>query len=120
MAAMPLIHVFTSAEAPNASRTQALLKALSARLAQHFNKPERYVMTCLTPRAHMTFGGSDEPACYVEVKNIGIMTPQLTRAMSADLCEQLNNALGVPINRIYIEFADEQQHLWGYDGRTFA
>jgi len=117
---MPLIHVSTSTEAPNADRTQALLKTLSARMAQHFNKPERYVMTCLAPRAHMTFGGSDEPACYVEVKNVGTMTPELTRALSADLSEHLSNALGVPTNRIYIEFADEQPHLWGYDGRTFA
>ena len=117
---MPLIKIHTSGTLPDADRTSALLRDLSALLARRFGKPESYVMTCLTERAAMTFGGSFEPTCYAEVKNIGSMSPELTEALSADLCERLSTALGVARDRIYIEFADAKPHLWGYDGATFA
>ncbi len=120
MAAMPLINVFTSAEPPAPEAADSLLKDLSARLAQHTGKPETYVMTCLVPRTRMTFGGSDEPTCLVEVKSIGRMEPVRTETMSADFCERLSKALGVAPDRIYIDFTDVSPHLWGWNGSTFG
>jgi phenylpyruvate tautomerase PptA (4-oxalocrotonate tautomerase family) len=117
---MPLLNVFTSAELPSPDVADRLLKDLSAELALHLDKPERYVMTSLLPRARMTFGGSTEPACYVEVKSIGTMSPEQTQAMSRALCARLSETLHVPGNRIYIEFANAEAHLWGHDGETFA
>jgi phenylpyruvate tautomerase PptA (4-oxalocrotonate tautomerase family) len=117
---MPLIKIHTSAELPDSTKTSALLSDLSALLAQRFGKPESYVMTCLTERATMTFGGTSEPACYAEVKNIGTMSAALTKTLSADLSARLSAALGVSKARIYIEFEDAKPHLWGYDGSTFA
>jgi phenylpyruvate tautomerase len=117
---MPFLHVFTSARLPESRVAQALLERLSATLADQLKKPEKYVMTCLTPEAEMTFGGSSEPACYVELKNIGEFTPELTERLSARLCEMLAQGLGVAKSRIYIEFANAEPHLWGYDGQTFA
>jgi len=117
---MPLLNIYTSAEPPDAAKADALLKDLSARLAKHVGKPEAYVMTCLVPRTRMTFGGTTAPACYVEVKNIGVFTPELTARMSGEVCELLKGALGVAPNRIYIEFCEAKPHLWGYDGETFA
>ncbi|MCB9578261.1 MAG: hypothetical protein H6717_14645 [Polyangiaceae bacterium] len=117
---MPLIKVHSSAEPPPKERVAQVLEALSARLAGHLSKPERYVMTCWMPRAEMTFGGSHDPALYVEVKSIGSMTSEQTRAMSADFCALLTEATGVPSSRTYIEFADAKPHLWGFDGDTFA
>lgn len=117
---MPVLNVFTSAEPLEPAAADELLKDLSRRLAQHLGKPERYVMTCLVPRPRMTFGGSTAPACYVEVKSIGRMTPAQTEQMSADLCARLGEALAVARDRIYIEFSDAQPHLWGFDGGTFA
>lgn len=117
---MPLIKIHTSGDLPDAKQTSALLGDLSALLARRLGKPESYVMTCLTERARMTFGGSSEPACYAEVKNVGTMSPELTATLSADLCDRLSKALGVARDRIYIEFADAKPHLWGYDGSTFA
>jgi phenylpyruvate tautomerase PptA (4-oxalocrotonate tautomerase family) len=117
---MPLIHVTTSADVPDERARNALLEDLSRRLASHLGKPETYVMTCLTPRAWMTFAGTEAPACYVEVKSIGVMTPEQTRAMSADFCARLSATLGVSADRIYIEFQDADRHLWGFNGHTFA
>jgi hypothetical protein len=118
---MPLLNIYTSADVPSVSpKIDGLLKDLSARLAQHLKKPEAYVMTCLLPRTRMTFGGTTDPTCFVEIKNIGVLSPELTEKMSGDVCAVLEAALGVPQSRIYIEFCEAKPHLWGHDGGTFA
>ena len=117
---MPLINVFTSAELPAPEKTDALLKDLSALLAKRFGKPERYVMTSLVPRPRMTFAGTTAPACFVEIKNIGEISAALGRTLSADVTARLNAALGVPADRIYLEMAHVEAHLWGWNGDTFG
>lgn len=117
---MPLINVYTSANPPAPERRSALLRSLSSTLARELGKPESYVMTCLTPQTSMTFGGTDAPACYAEVKNIGALAPEKTARLSGVLCTLLASELGVAKNRIYIEFACPEPHLFGFDGETFA
>lgn len=116
---MPLIKVQTSI-APDAAIVSSLLKTLSASLAQHTGKPESYVMTALEPGVAMTFGGTTDPVCYIEVKSIGSFSPAQTKAMSQDFCQTIAGAIGVPANRIYIEFADAKGALWGWNGSTFG
>lgn len=117
---MPLIQIVSSAEPPPHEARQRLLAALSHALAARFGKPERWVMTSLLPRAEMTFGGTSEPACYVEVKNIGTMTDDDARHVSADVTAVLTAALGVREDRVYIELTDATGRLWGHAGGTFA
>lgn len=116
---MPLIKVQTSIT-PDAATTTTLLKQLSASLAKHTGKPESYVMTALEPGIAMTFAGTDAPVCYIEVKSVGSMSPTQTKAMSQDFCQQVSSAIGVPQNRIYIEFADAKGFMWGWNGSTFG
>ncbi|NEO38226.1 MAG: hypothetical protein F6J94_23380 [Moorea sp. SIO1F2] len=117
---MPLIKVQTSIDAPESAAVEGLLKNLSGKLAEHVGKPEAYVMTAFEPGVAMTFAGSFDPVCYVEIKNIGTMKPTQTKAMSQDFCKTINETLGVALNRIYIEFADAQRHMWGWNGSTFG
>jgi phenylpyruvate tautomerase PptA (4-oxalocrotonate tautomerase family) len=56
----------------------------------------------------------------LEIKSIGTMKPDQTAAMSQDFCQQINQTLGVPKNRIYIEFADAKDAMWGWNGTTFG
>lgn len=119
-AAMPLIQIVSSAEPPAADARARLLDKLSRLLATHFGKPEQWVMTSLGPRVEMTFGGTTEPAAYIEVKNVGNMTPEDARRITADVTREVSLALGVRENRIYIELTDAKPHLWGHDGGTFA
>jgi phenylpyruvate tautomerase PptA (4-oxalocrotonate tautomerase family) len=120
LGAMPLVKLFTSADPLPPERATALLEALSARLAKSLSKPESYVMTCLMPQTQMTFAGNtDQPSCYLEVKNIGTLSPIQTRALSAELTAEVCAAFGVPPERTYIEFNDAQPHLWGHAGETF-
>ncbi|HET6151029.1 MAG TPA: phenylpyruvate tautomerase MIF-related protein [Polyangia bacterium] len=117
---MPLINVFTSADLPSAEKVDALLRDLSALLAKRFSKPERYVMTSLVPRPRLTFAGTASPACFVEIKNVGEIAPALARSLSADVSSRLQQALGVPPDRIYLEMAHVEGHLWGWNGDTFG
>jgi len=115
---MPLLKITTSV---SASREQSkLLANLSQLIADRLGKPESYVMTAIEHPSLMTFGGTTEPACYVELKNIGRFSAELTQRLSAELCERLSSALGVAPNRIYIEFSDAEGYLWGHDGETFG
>ena len=116
---MPLLKIVTSAK-PAAETRAKLLTELSVLLAARLGKPEAYMMTSIESGLEMTFGGTTGPACYVEVKNVGRFTPELTEQLSAGLCERLERALDVPKNRIYIEFSDAQGYLWGHDGQTFG
>lgn len=117
---MPLIKVQTSISNPDSAVVEALLKQLSASLAKHTRKPEAYVMTAFEGNIPMTFGGSTDPVCYVEVKSVGSFSPDQTQAMSQDFCTQLSAATGVPSNRIYIEFGDAKGYLWGWNNATFS
>lgn len=117
---MPLINVFTSAPPPEADRIDALLLGLSETLSKELKKPESYVMTCLNAGLSMTFAGTTLPACYAEVKNVGALSADTTARLSKILNQMLVEAFGVEKDRIYIEFANVEPHLFGFNGETFA
>jgi phenylpyruvate tautomerase PptA (4-oxalocrotonate tautomerase family) len=117
---MPLIKVQTSVSAPEKAEVESILKTLSAKLAKHTGKPESYVMTTFEADIPMTFAGTTEPVCYIEIKSVGTMKPEQTEAMSQEFCQQINQTLGVAKNRIYIEFADAKGAMWGWNGTTFG
>lgn len=117
---MPLLQLQTSAQVAPAGDPTGLLKDLSALLARELGKPEAYVMVSFQHCSQLLFGGTDEPACFAVLKNIGTFTPSQTDKLSALLCAKLSPAFGVPANRIYIEFVDAKPHLWGYDSGTFS
>ncbi|NJO80230.1 MAG: hypothetical protein HC827_18145 [Cyanobacteria bacterium RM1_2_2] len=117
---MPFIKVQTSVPTPDRAAAEVLLKSLSSSLAKHTGKPEAYVMTAFEPDVAMTFAGTLDPVCYVEIKSVGTMQPDQTQAMSQDFCQKINAALGVATNRVYIEFADAKGYMWGWNGSTFG
>ncbi|MDJ0675449.1 MAG: phenylpyruvate tautomerase MIF-related protein [Calothrix sp. MO_167.B42] len=117
---MPLIKVQTSVPTPTKSEIEAMLKSLSAKLAKHTGKPESYIMTAFESGVPMTFAGNTDPVCYLEIKSVGTMKPEQTKSMSQDFCQEINQTLGVPQNRIYIEFADARGAMWGWNGKTFG
>jgi phenylpyruvate tautomerase len=115
---MPLLALFTSAPPP--PDAGPLLGELSALLARELDKPESYVMVSLTPRPQMIFGGSTAPACYAELKNVGTLSAARIELLSGTLCDRLSRGLGVPPDRIYIEFTNADGALWGWNGGTFG
>jgi phenylpyruvate tautomerase len=117
---MPLLHISTSAPPAEEAKRAQLLKGLSALVARLLGKPERYVMISLAAREEMSFAGSNAPACYAELKNVGRLTPDQTEELSKVLCQELSRGLGVAQDRIYIEFTNADGAMWGWNGGTFA
>lgn len=114
---MPTLIIKTNAELPRDDRAP-LLKAASAMVADMLGKPERYVMVLLEPIAEMCFGGDMAPSAYLELKSLGL-PEQRTPDFSNILCRFIETQLKVPSERIYIEFAAPERHLFGFDGGTF-
>lgn len=117
---MPLIKVHTSVAKPDSSQVDSLLKTLSSQLSKHLGKPESFVMTALQPEVAMTFSGTTDPVCYIEIKNVGGINPDQTKAMSQEFCQEVENHLGVPANRTYIEFAEAKGSMWGWNSSTLG
>jgi phenylpyruvate tautomerase PptA (4-oxalocrotonate tautomerase family) len=114
---MPFLKLQTNAAVPEDSREDLLLKA-SRTTAEALGKPERYVMVALEDRVPMSFAGDTAPLAYLELKSIGLPRER-TREPSATLCALVEEALGIPRERVYIEFADAPRPLWGWNGATF-
>jgi len=114
---MPYLKIQTNAPL-DAMTGRKLIGAASQLLAERLGKPERYVMVALTPVAQMLFAGEDAPLAYLEVKSIGLPR-KLTADLSKSLCGLLHDILGIAPARIYIEFADAEPDMWGWNGATF-
>ena len=99
-------------------KSKALMVAASKQLARDLGKPERYVMVELTTNPAMLLGGTDNPAAYLELKNIGLPTGQ-TKNLSQSLTLLLEDELEILPSRIYIEFSDVKGGFWGWNGSTF-
>lgn len=117
---MPLIKVQSSIAQPEKSTVESLLRNLSRKLAKHLGKPESYVMTAFESDLPMSFAGTFDPVCYVEVKSVGNMSSSQTKAMSQDFCHEISQELGIESDRIYIEFANAQGYMWGWNESTFG
>ncbi len=114
---MPLLKIQTN-QPVEADVGNNLIRKASQQVAGLLGKPERYVMVSLEENPAMLFGGSDEPLAYLELKSIGLpetRTGELSRALAA----LMNTELGLPADRIYIEFADAPRSMWGWNGGTF-
>ena len=111
---MPSINLKTSLKLEEKNE---LLKAISSELSSLTGKPENYVMTSIDDGVAMTFSGTSDPCCYVEIKSIGSLNPS---KMSEIFCQIISTQIGIPSERIYIEFSDVPANLWGWDGRTFG
>ena len=113
---MPFIQVNTSSKS-DVENVDLLQKDISKMIAVLTGKPENYVMTMIQRDNKMTFAGSDEPCCFINVKSIGSLTPS---SMSKSLCELIASNTNIKTNRIYIEFIDVKASNWGFNGSTFG
>ncbi|WP_020565206.1 phenylpyruvate tautomerase MIF-related protein [Methylosarcina fibrata] len=100
-------------------QTQPLLRQLSQLVADGTNKPESYVMVELADKKPLIFAGTDVPLAYLECKSIGLSGRQ-AKSLSASLCQLLDKQLGIPPERVYIEFSNCPAEFWGWNGSTFG
>ena len=114
---MPYLKIQTNREI-NESRQKDLLEKASATVSEQLGKPESYVMVTIDPPRPMLFAGNDDPAAYLELKSIGLPADS-TKYISAALCKLVSEELSINKDRVYIEFANAERNMWGWNGATF-
>ena len=114
---MPLLSIDTNI-AMDSAEAKDFIQSASKVVAEMLSKPERYVMVKLENNPHMLFDGNDEPLVYAELKSLGLPETQ-TKEFSAQLMEFLSTKTGVAADRVYIEFANAERHMWGWNASTF-
>ncbi len=114
---MPYLRIQTNLPL-NKKAERTILKEASSLVATELGKPEEYVMVALQPDTPMGFAGSDDPAAFIELKGIGLPAAKTNR-LSQVLSGLINEHLGIPSQRIFLNFADIPPNLWGWNGDTF-
>ena len=68
----------------------------------------------------MLMSGKPGDAAFVDVRGIGGLSGDVNRRLSQKVCGLLNESLGVPPDRIYLNFTELEASNWGWKGNTFG
>ena len=115
---MPLLTLTTNVSLTPEQKSSLPVK-LSAETARLLGKPESYVMVIVQDGQTMIMGGNNEGTAYLKLKSLGLPESD-TASLSEALCDLVNDSLGIPADRIYIEFFNPPRHLWGWNRGTFG
>ena len=115
---MPMLKLQTSVPLSDEQRS-ALLPTLSKLLVEGIGKPEQYVMV-IVETASILMAGKTGPAALAEVRSIGGLNGRVNSQLSQKLCTLLEQTLGIPASRVYINFANVAADQWGWNGNTFG
>ena len=119
---MPLLKLETTVVLTDEKR-KALLASLSKIVAETIGKPEQYVMVTIGPAAipaAILMSGKPGDAAFVDVRGIGGLSGDVNRQLSQKVCRLLNESLGVPQERVYLNFIEVEAGNWGWKGNTFG
>ncbi len=115
---MPLLKLETTVALSNEMKN-AVLASLSKIVAGTIGKPEQYVMVVINPAA-MLMSGKPGDAAFVDIRSIGGLGDDVNRRLSQKIGSLLSESLGVPPDRIYLNFTDVPAANWGWNGDTFG
>jgi phenylpyruvate tautomerase len=115
---MPLLKLETTVPL-SADKQSALLASLSRIVAESIGKPEQYVMITIRA-ASMMMSGKPGDAAFVDVRSIGGLSGEVNRVLAQRVCKLLKESLGVPPDRVYLNFADVKPGNWGWNSQTFG
>lgn len=118
---MPLIIIKTNVPEVLPAIREAIHEQGQTALSSILQKSRDYVMSLLELGQDMSFAGNSSASCaYVEIKNVGIINPEISLEITKEITRNLNEHLGIDPKRVYIEFQQSKRHLWGWAGKTFA
>jgi phenylpyruvate tautomerase len=115
---MPLLKLETTVTLAD-DKKKVLLAALSKIVAGTIGKPEQYVMVTVSPAA-ILMSGKPGDAAFVDIRSIGGLNDNVNRQLTQKVCAVLKESLGVPPDRVYLNFTDVPAGNWGWNGDTFG
>ena len=118
---MPLLKIQTNLPVLAESDLLLIQEKGSQILSEEIGKSIDFVMVLCEAGGNIYFSGnSNEPAAFIEIKNVGTLSSSLSSSITQKLCSLLENVLSIPPSRCYLEFQESERHLWGWNGKTFA
>ena len=111
---MPLLSITTSERVDDKG---LFLRNCSHLISQLTKKSEQYVMIRLFDQTPMYFDKDQSPSCFIELKSIGSLNPS---EMSKEISGFISKQIGIPINRVYINFENINPSNWAWNGKTFG
>lgn len=115
---MPLLKLETTVTLSE-DQQKALLASCSKILAETIGKPENYVMVTVNPAA-IQMSGTPGDAAFADIRSIGGLSRDVNRKLSEKICAELQSTLGIPPDRVYLNFSDVPASDWGWTGSTFG
>ena len=115
---MPLLKLETTVALAD-DKKKALLASLSKIVAGTIGKPEQYVMVTINPTTILMSGKTGE-AAFVDLRSIGGLNNSVNHQLSQKIGALLKESLGVPPDRIYLNFTDVPAGNWGWNNDTIG
>ncbi|MCL2023326.1 MAG: phenylpyruvate tautomerase MIF-related protein [Oscillospiraceae bacterium] len=112
---MPYIETVTNQMLPPES-TDAIAKKLGAAI-ELIGKSENWLQLSFAGGAKMYFQGKEVPQVYARVALVGSASDSAYAKLTARICEIYGEELGVPPDKIYIQY--EEARVWGWNGSNF-
>ena len=114
---MPYFNIETS-RTMEKEIVQDFARKASAFVSNLLGKPESFVMVAVKPEPIMLFSGSDSPTAFVQLKSIGLPRDNCSE-YAAKICGFIKQELGIPEDRVYIDFTDLDGKMFGWNSKTF-
>ena len=81
-------------------------------------KSESWLMVVINDDACIYFkGNQNAPSAFVDVSVYGKDNPNAFNALTAAICDILNDELGTPAGRVYVKYSSTEN--WGWNGGNF-
>jgi len=88
-------------------------------VAKTLGKPKSYVVVNVLADQNLNWGGVDGPAGIASLESIGQLGREPNKKHSKTLFAHIEKELGIPSDRLYINYTDLNKANVGYSGTTF-
>lgn len=113
---MPYINVKTTEKIDEAKKA-VLESKLTKAITIIPGKTEAHLMCSVEDGVSMMFHNEKAPTAFVEVKLLGKSTKEAYGNLTAEICNILQEEIGVAGNFCYVQFTEVEN--WGCDGSLF-
>ncbi|CAI2349015.1 unnamed protein product [Caenorhabditis sp. 36 PRJEB53466] len=105
----------------SADKKVDILKELSTVVGKLLGKPQSYMCVHINTDQAITFAGTTDPAGFAVLKSIGgVGTSKQNNNLASEIFPIIEKHIGIPGNRLYIEFVNLGAADIAFSGNTFA
>lgn len=100
-------------------KCKKLVSDMSIIVSKCIGKPEKYVMVSVQG-AEFSMSREKGNSAFVDIRSIGGLNANVNRRISQEVCALIEESVGIPAERVYLNFTDIPAGNWGWNGSTFG